>query len=66
MSAMAFQFTSLNNCLLIRLFSHRWKETAKLRVAGLFEGISPVTGEFPAQRENNAEKMHKKYLAPEN
>ena len=33
-----------------RLFRHRSKKTSKLRVTGLCEGNSPVTGEFPAQR----------------
>ena len=28
---------------------------SKLRVTGLCEGNSPVTGEFPAQRASNAE-----------
>ena len=31
------------------------KNTSKLRVTGLCEGNSPVTGEFPAQRASNAE-----------
>ena len=31
------------------------KETSKLRVTGLCEENSPVTGEFPAQRASNAE-----------
>ena len=30
-------------------------ETLKFRVTGLFEGNSPVTGEFPAQRASDAE-----------
>ena len=33
-------------CLYNRLFSGRSKETSKLRVTGLCEGNSPVTGEF--------------------
>ena len=36
------------DCLPKRLFRRRSKETSKLRVTGLFEGNSPVTGEFPA------------------
>ena len=36
-------------CLLSRLFRRRSKKTSKLRVTGLCEGNSPVTGEFPAQ-----------------
>ena len=34
-------------CLLNRLFRHRSKKTSKLRVTGLCEGNSPMTGEFP-------------------
>ena len=41
--------------LLSRLFRRRSKETSKLRVTGLCEGNSPVTGEFPAQRASSAE-----------
>ena len=44
-----------HDCLLNRLFRHRSKKTSKVRVTGLCEGNSPVTGEFPAQRANNAE-----------
>ena len=43
--------------LLNRLFRCRSKKTSKLRVTGLCEGNSPVTGEFPAQRASNAEKV---------
>ena len=43
--------------LLSCLFGHRSKKTAKLRVTGLCEGNSPVTGEFPAQRASNAENV---------
>ena len=32
-------------------------ETSKLRVTGLCEGNSPVTGEFPAQMASNAENF---------
>ena len=42
------------DCLLNRLFRHRWKKTSRLRVTGLCEGNSLVTGEFPAQRASNA------------
>ena len=31
------------------------KETSKLRVTGLCAGNSPVIGELPAQKSNNAE-----------
>ena len=40
--------------LLTRLFGRRSKKTSKLRVTGLYEGNSPVTCEFPAQRASNA------------
>ena len=43
-----------HHCLLNRLFRRRSKKTSKLRVTGLFAGNSPGTGEFPAQRANNA------------
>ena len=42
------------HCLLNRLFKCRSKKR-KLRVTGLCEGNSPVTGEFPAQMASNAE-----------
>ena len=42
------------DCLLNRLFSRRSKKTSKLRVTGLCEGNSSVTGEFPAQNASNA------------
>ena len=35
----------------------RFFKTSKLRVTDLCEGNSPVTGEFPAQRANNAENV---------
>ena len=41
-------------CLLNRLFRRRSKKTSKLRVTGLCDGNSPVTGEFPTQRASNA------------
>ena len=44
-------------CLLNRLFRHRSKKTSKLRVTGLCEVNSPVTGEFSAQRASNAEDV---------
>ena len=46
-----------HDCLLGRLFRRRSKKTSKLRVTGLCEGNSPVTGEFPAQRASNAENV---------
>ena len=33
------------------------EKTSKLRVSGLCEGNSPVTGEFPAQGAGNAENI---------
>ena len=33
------------------------RRKSKLRVAGLWQGNSPVTGEFPAQRTSNAENV---------
>ena len=46
-----------HHCLLNHLFRRRSKKTSKLRVAGLCEGNSPVTGEFPAQIASNAENL---------
>ena len=46
-----------NDCLLNRLFRHRWNKTSKLRVTGLCEGNSPVTGELPAQRASYTEHV---------
>ena len=43
--------------LLYHLFRRRSKKTSKLRVTGLCEGNSPVTGELPAQRTSNAENV---------
>ena len=36
-----------HGCLFKRLFKAQIKKTSKLRVTGLCEGSSPVTGEFP-------------------
>ena len=44
-------------CLPNRVFRRRSKNTSKLRVTGLCDGNSPVTGEFPAQRASNAENV---------
>ena len=46
-----------HDCLPKRLFRHKSKKTWKLRVFGLCEGNSPVTGEFPAQRASYAENV---------
>ena len=45
------------DCLLNRLFRRILKKAPKRRVTGLYEGDSPVTGEFPAQRASNAENV---------
>ena len=45
------------DCLLNRLLRRRLKKTLKLRVTGLCEGNSPVTGEFHTQRASNAENV---------
>ena len=47
-----------HDCLLNHLFGRRSKKWSKLRVTGLCEGNSPVTGEFPSQRAGNAENVH--------
>ena len=46
-----------HDCLLNRLFRRRSKKASKLRVTGLCEGNSGVTGEFPTQRASNAESV---------
>ena len=46
-----------HDCLLSRLFGRRSKKTSKLRVTCLCAGISPGTGEFPAQRASNVENV---------
>ena len=47
----------LHDCSLKRLVRRRSKKASKLRVTGLCEENSPVTGEFPAQRASNAENV---------
>ena len=44
-------------CLLSRLVKRRSRKTSKLRITGLCAGNSPETGEFPAQRANDAENV---------
>ena len=44
-----------HDCLLNRLFRRRSKKTSKLCVTGLCARNSLVTGEFPAQRNSNAD-----------
>ena len=46
-----------HDSLRIRLFKRISKKTSNLRVTGLCEENSPVTGEFPAQRASNAENV---------
>ena len=49
---------SLASWLFTQLFIQvQIKKTSKLRVTGLCEGNSPVTGEFPTQRTSNAENV---------
>ena len=55
MRAMASQITSLPIVYLTVYSRRRIKKTAKLRATSLCEGNLPVTGEFPAQRDSNAE-----------
>ena len=45
------------DCLLNRLSRRKSKKTSKLSVTGLFEGNSPVTGEFPSQRASDEENV---------
>ena len=54
---MSIRVCVFHDCLLNRLFRHRSKKAAKLRVTGLYAGISQATGEFPAQRASNAETV---------
>ena len=46
-----------HDCLLNRLFRHRWLKSSKLRITGLCAGNSPGTSELPAQRASNAENV---------
>ena len=46
-----------HDCFLNGLFRRTSKRTSKLRVTGLCEGNSPVTGEFPAERASNSENV---------
>ena len=46
-----------HDCLLNRRFRHKIKKTSKVRVTGLCERNSSVTGDFPAQRTSNAENV---------
>ena len=55
MSALASQITSSTIVYSTVYLRRRSKKTSKLRVIGLCEGNSPVTGEFHTQRASNAE-----------
>ena len=57
MGAMAFQITSLTIVYSAVYSGEKSQKTSKLRVTGLCAGNSPVTGEFPAQRASNTEKV---------
>ena len=57
MRAMASQITSLTIVYSAIYSRRRSQSPTKLRVTGLCEGNSPVTGEFPAQRASNAENV---------
>ena len=46
-----------HDCLLKRLFRPRSKKTSKLRLTGLCDRNSPVTGEFPTQRASKVENV---------
>ena len=52
---MAFPISSVSILFWNHLF--RSEKTSKLRVTGLCEGTSPVTGEISAQRDSNAETV---------
>ena len=58
MTAMAFQITNLT-IVYSTVYSRRRSKnkTWKLRVTGLCEGNSPVTGEFPSQMASDAENV---------
>ena len=56
MRMMASKITSLT-IVYSAVYSGANKKTSKLRVTGLGEGNSPVTGEFPAQRASDAENV---------
>ena len=57
MSVMASQITSLTIVYSTVYSRRRSKKIAKLRVIGLCEWNSPVTGEFPAQRASDMENV---------
>ena len=45
------------HCLFNRLFRRRSNKTSKIRATALCAENSPVSGEFPAQKPNNAENV---------
>ena len=47
--------SQINSLTIVYSTVYSAKKTSKLRVTGLCEGNSPVTGEFPSQRASNAE-----------
>ena len=55
MSVMASQLTGVSVVYSTVCSPAGQRKTSKVRVIGLCEGNSPVTGEFPAQRASNAE-----------
>ena len=55
--AMVSQITSLTTVYSTVYSGADQRKKSKLRVTGLCEGNSPVTGEFPAQRASNAEHV---------
>ena len=58
MGAMASQITSLTIYSTVHSALDKKKtKTSKLRITGLCEWNSPVTGEFPAQMASNAESV---------
>ena len=58
MSAMASQITSHAIVYWTLDSGADQRKKSKLRVTGLCAGNSPVTGEFPAQRDSNAENLN--------
>ena len=57
MTAMASEITGVSIVYLTICSGTDQRKTSKLRVTGLCEGNSPVTGEFPAQRASYAENV---------
>ena len=55
-----------HECLFNCLFRRRSKKTSKLRVTGLCEGNSQVTGEFPAQRDSDNDNGNGNHNAENN